>query len=197
MASIFDWSPTASSNTTCDGINVNTGMSPANVDNVFRSIMSIIRGSFTSGLQNFLAGAGGAYLPIGYGGTGAGDTTTARQNLAALSSDYQDLPYRALSSSGTAADSDRGGAIDYTGAVGTFTLNPHATTPIGAANKIAVIVLFNRGTGALTITRGSGVTLKANGSTTDANSVLAIGGQATLFKFGTSDNWLVSGTGLS
>ncbi len=69
MPSIFDWSSTAASNTTCDGLNTNTGMPPANVDNVFRSMMALIRGTFASGLQNFLAGSAG--LGVANGGTGA------------------------------------------------------------------------------------------------------------------------------
>lgn len=73
MASIFDWSSTAASNTTIDGIGCNTGMSPANVDNLFRSVVSIIRQTFAAGLQTFLAGS--SALPVANGGTGLATLT--------------------------------------------------------------------------------------------------------------------------
>ena len=69
MPSIFDWSSTAANNTTIDGIDTNTNMSVGNVDNVFRSMAAIIRGTFSSTLQNFLAGLSG--LGVANGGTGA------------------------------------------------------------------------------------------------------------------------------
>lgn len=68
IASIFDWSSTAASNTTIDSIGCNTGMSPGNVDNVLRSMAAIIRQTFSSALQTFLAGTAG--LGVASGGTG-------------------------------------------------------------------------------------------------------------------------------
>lgn len=191
MASIFDWSATASSNTTCDGIGTNTGMSPANVDNVFRSIMALVRNSFASALQNFLAGT--AALPVANGGTAATDAATALTNLGALASTYRDIVPVAKTGAFTFADSERGQGINYTGAAAAATINPNATTSITTG---ATYVIRNAGTGALTLTRGAGVTLKQNGSTTSADAVLAVGGQATLVKWG-ADDWTVSGSGLS
>jgi hypothetical protein len=195
MASIFDWSSSASSNTSVDGININTGMSPSNVDNALRSIVGAVRSSFAAALQNFLAGT--AALPVANGGTGGTDSASALAGLGALSSDYRDLPYRSASASFALADSDRGGGVEWTGGAGTCTLNPHATTAIGSTGKVAVIVVFNNGTGALTITRGSGVNLKKNGSTTSADIILAPGGQVTLCKFGVTDNWTGTGSNVS
>jgi hypothetical protein len=195
MPSIFDWSSTASSNTAVDGININTGMSPANVDNAFRSLMALARSTFATALQNFLAGT--AALPVANGGTGATTTAGVRAAISALSTDYQDIPYRSTSGSATAAATDRGGGIEYTGTGGTLTLDPHGTTPIGAAGFISSILVANNGSGALVVTRGSGVSLKQNGSTTSADVTVAIGGQATLTKYGISDNWKITGSGLS
>lgn len=81
MGSLFDWSPTAGSNTTCDGINCNTGMPVGNTDNLFRSMMAIIRQTFSSTLQNFLAGV--SALPISSGGTGGSTAADARTALSA------------------------------------------------------------------------------------------------------------------
>lgn len=69
MAGIFSWNSTASSNTTLDGINVETNMSVANVDNSIRSIMAVVRQSFASSLETFLNGTAG--LGVANGGTGA------------------------------------------------------------------------------------------------------------------------------
>lgn len=79
MASLFDWSPTAASNSTIDGINCATGMPVGNTDNLFRSMVAIIRQSFSSTLQSFLAGS--AALPVASGGTGATTAADARTAL--------------------------------------------------------------------------------------------------------------------
>lgn len=191
MASIFDWSSTASSNVTCDGLNTNTGMTPANVDNVFRSIMAIIRQTFAAALQNFLAGT--AALPVANGGTGATDAAGARAALGALPDTYRDLPLITKTTAFTFADSERGGRIRYTGAAAAATINPNATTSITDG---AVYVIRNKGSGVLTITRGSGVSLLKNGSTTSSNASLAVGGVATLVRDGT-DDWIITGSGIS
>jgi hypothetical protein len=69
MADIFDWSSTASQNTTVDGIDVDTDMPIGGIDNAFRSTMAIIRNSFASGLKSFLSGL--SALGVDRGGTGA------------------------------------------------------------------------------------------------------------------------------
>ena len=79
IASLFDWSPTASSNSSCDGINCATGMPVGNTDNLFRSIMAIIRQTFSSTLQTFLAGT--SPLAVASGGTGATTAADARTAL--------------------------------------------------------------------------------------------------------------------
>ena len=191
MASIFDWSSSASSNTSVDGINVNTGMSPSNVDNALRSIMGAARSSFAAALQNFLAGT--AALPVANGGTGGTDSASALAGIGALASTYRDLPISARSAAFTFADTDRATAINYTGAAAAATINPNATTAITTG---ATIVVRNAGTGALTLTRGSGVTLKKSGSATWADAILAVGGVATVVKWGT-DDWTVTGSSIS
>jgi hypothetical protein len=191
MADIFDWSATASANTSVDGIGINTGMSPANVDNSLRSIMALIRSTFSATLQTFLAGLSG--LPITSGGTGEVTAAAALATLGGLPLLYRDLPITAKSAAFTFADADRATALNYTGAAAAATIDPNATTPITTG---AAIVGRNAGSGVLTLTRGAGVTLKANGSATSANVAVAIGGVYTLVKWGT-DDWTVTGSGLS
>jgi hypothetical protein len=191
MASIFDWSATDSANTGVSGININTGMDPKNIDNAIRAAMAVIRGSFAAALQNFFSGA--APLPVANGGTGGTDSASALAGIGALASTYRDLPISARSAAFAFADSDRATAINYTGAAAAATINPNATTAITTG---ATIVVRNAGTGALTLTRGSGVTLKKNGSATSADAILAVGGVATLVKWGT-DDWTVTGSSIS
>lgn len=191
IPSIFDWSSTAASNTTIDSINTNTGMSPANVDNVLRSIAAIVRSTFASALQNFLAGS--AALPIANGGTAATTAADALASLGALADDYRDLPLTTKTAAWTFADAERGGRINYTGAAAAATINPNATTSITDG---ATYVIRNAGSGAITVTRGTGVTLKVNGGTSSANATIAIGGLATLIRWGT-DDWTISGSGVS
>lgn len=91
MPSIFDFSPTASANTSIDGVNCNTGMPAGNTDNLFRSLCAVIRQSFSSTLQNFLAGS--APLSVASGGTGAPDAATARTKLGLGSAATRDDSY--------------------------------------------------------------------------------------------------------
>lgn len=74
-----------------------------------------------------------------------------------------------------------------------WTIDPFASSaiPVGA-----VICLRNTGAGAVTLTRGAGVTLRTAGSATNANVALAQWGFATLLHEATNV-WVVSGTGLT
>jgi hypothetical protein len=188
---IFDWSTTAASNTAVDGIDINTGMSPGNVDNSIRSLMRIVRNSFASALQTFLAGT--SALPLANGGTAATSAAAALTSLGALSSTYRDLPLTTKTAAWTFADSERGGRVNYTGAAAAATINPNASTSITDG---ATYVIRNAGSGVITVTRGAGVTLKVNGGTTSANATIAIGGLATLIRWAT-DDWTISGSGVS
>lgn len=191
MAGIFSWSTSAGSNTSVDGVSIAEGMAPSGVNNGMRAIMAVVRQTFASALESFFAGS--SALPVANGGTGATSASAARTALSALVDTYQDLPVTSKSSAFTLANADRGGGYNYTGAAAAATINPNATTAI---NTGAVFVIRNNGSGSVTITRGSGVTLKVNGGTTSADATLAVGGVATLVKWGT-DDWTVTGTGLS
>lgn len=191
MADIFDWSSTPADNVTIDGIGTNTGMSPANVDNALRSLAAAIRNTFAFALKAFLNGT--APLPQANGGTGGTDAPSARAALGALSSDYNCVIITDKSAAFSPANNESGFGYNYTGPVAAVTLNPIASVPM---TRGVTFVIRNGGTGALTITRGSGVTLMVNGGTTSVDATLAIGGVACLTMWG-ADFWTVNGTGLS
>lgn len=191
MSSLFDWSTTAGSNTSVGGVNIAEGMSPALVDDAMRQIMAIVRASFDPSIQNFLNNS--AALPIASGGTGAITAAAALTALGGLGIAYQRLPVIAKSAAFNPVDADAGSAYNYTGAAAAMTLNPNGTTAITAGGTF---VVRNNGSGALTITRGSGVSLLKNGSTTSADATLAIGGVATLINWAAND-WTITGSGIS
>lgn len=80
MAGIFDWSSTAGSNTSVDGINIAEGCAAGNVNNAIRSVMALIRGSFDATSANFFTGA--SPLALSKGGTGATDAAGVRTALS-------------------------------------------------------------------------------------------------------------------
>lgn len=167
-------------------------MTPANVDNVFRSMMAAIRASFGSALQGFLGGV--SALPIANGGTAATDASTALTNLGGLADDYKYLIPTNKTGDWNPTDADAGAQYNFFGTgAHTLTINPNSTTAI---NLGATYVIRNGGDTALSIARGSGVSLMVNGSTSSANAVLAVGGVATLIKWG-ADFWTITGVGLS
>lgn len=190
--SVYDWSATPGSNTSVGGVNIAEGMSPALVNDAIRMALSIIRQTFDPSLQNFLNAS--VQLPIANGGTGAATAATALAALGGLSSAYQNIPVITKSAAFTFADADKGSGYYYNGAAAAATINPFGTTPIAQG---AVFTIVNRGTGALTVTRGSGVTLYKNGSTTSSDAVIAIGGQASVIHWGGPDEWTITGSGIS
>lgn len=89
---------------------------------------------------------------------------------------------------------DAGRAVTHTSASAhAWTIPPNSSVafPVGT-----VILMDNSGSGDVTITRGSGVSLRLGGSSTDANLTLAQYGFCSLFKRGTN-NWVAQGSGLS
>lgn len=113
MADIFDWSTTPASNTTVDGINVNTGMPVQNVDNALRAIMAAVRNSFSAPLETFLNGT--SALPVSSGGTGSTTAADARTALGlGTVATESTLPVAKGGTGATTAD----GALDGIGAIG-------------------------------------------------------------------------------
>lgn len=193
MAGIFAWSTSAGSNTSVGGVSINTGMSPANLDNALRATLAEVRVSFAPGLESFFNGT--AALPVASGGTGSTSAATAISALGALASTYKGLPFTAKTSAFAFATTDEGVGIRYTGAAAAATINPVGTTAYTVGAVIPVRVAHNA-TGALTLTRGSGVSLRIAGQTTDQNVTCAVGSYAVLIHE-SSNVWLVVGTGIS
>lgn len=193
MSSLFDWSATPGSNTTVDGVSIAEGMNPGNVNNAIRSVMALIRATFATALQTFLAGTDP--LPLANGGTAAVSASAARTSLGALADTYKGIPMTAKVAGFTLAIADEGVGCRYTGAAAAATINPVATTAYTVGAVIPIRNAHNS-TGAVTITRGAGVSLRIAGQTADANVSLAVGGYCTLIHE-SSNLWIATGSGIS
>ena len=193
MAGIFPWSTTAGSNSTVNGTSIAEGMAAANVNDAIRGLMALVRATFTDALESFFAGT--APLPIANGGTASTTGPAALTALGGLESTYRDMPVTTKTGAFTLADVDRGTCLRYTGAAAAATINPFGTTPINVGGVIRVRVAHNA-TGALTLTRGAGVSLRIAGQTADANVSVAVGGDCFLTHEATN-LWVVSGAGIS
>ena len=141
----------------------------------------------TTAMRTTLGLGGAALLAVG---------TTA--GTVAAGDDGRFTRYTVNDQSGatyTFATTDPGKLVRQTaGGTHTYTINPFATTAIPVGS---VIVIRNAvGAGVLTLSRGAGVALYGNGSTTSANASLAAGAVATLVHEAT-DSWLVLGVGVS
>jgi len=122
MPSVFDWSSTAASNTTIDGVNIAEGCPSGNLNNAVRSAMAIIRATFASGLQSFLAGS--AALPVANGGTALTATPANGQLAIGNGTNY------------TLANITAGSGVSVTNGAGTITIA--ATGSGGTVSSVAV-----------------------------------------------------------
>jgi hypothetical protein len=193
MSDIWDYSGTASANTSLEGTNVAPGMSPANVDDAIRILTAILRNSLHVNHETFLRDGGA--LGLAYGGTGAVTAAAALTALGGLESSYRDIKLVSKSAAFTFADADRGKRINYIGAAADATIELDSTVPYTDG---AVFVIRNdpASTGVLTIKRATSVSLKVNGAVAVTDAALAVGGVASLIRWGPND-WSITGAGLS
>jgi hypothetical protein len=174
-------------NTSVAGIDIGEGCDARNLNDAMRQLMSDMRRFYDTYVNIPLP------LAIASGGTGSASATAALVALGGLGVAYQHLPQFPQTGAFSFALTQDGGHIYYTGAAAAATLPANATAafPIGT-----VIAVVNDGSGALTLTRAGGVSMKWAQSGANADRTLAIGGVASLIKVGT-DSWFVSGAGLT
>lgn len=163
MADIFDWSATAANNTSIDGINTATGMSPGNVDNVFRSIAAIVRNTFVAGWEGLFAGTTSG-IPVS---NGAGTITAKAAPTGDIvgTTDTQTLTNKTISSLGAALAVADGGTAGTTAAAARTNLAALGLTSSAlAAGSVNIVITLSDGT-SLRVKGGTG-SLGANSSTT-------------------------------
>ena len=183
---VSNYSTTPTANTTINGIDIAENCAAGGFNDALRQMMADI--------ATWTASYAVTYpIAINKGGTGQ---TTAAAGLAALgglSSAYQRLPQAAKSAAFSFTTDMDGGHVRYTGAAAAATIDPNATTNFP---RDAVVLIVNDGSGALTITRGTGVALIWSATGADANRTLAAGGMATILQVATN-RWFISGAGLT
>lgn len=217
MAGIFPWSTTPGSNTTVDGINIDEGCPPGNVNNAIRSVMALVRTTFSSGLETFFAGS--AALPVANGGTGGTTQSTARSGLGAAASgansDITSLSglstalsiaqggtgatsaAAALSALGITYTSNANGrcfSIPISGATiliqwGTATTGAGIGGPDGFSSYYTFPVAFSTTTGGVIV---PGATA-SRATALDGNSVFAEFSSTTQYRVGSDDSAVVVG----
>jgi hypothetical protein len=84
-------------------------------------------------------------------------------------------------------------STNWTGGAAAITIDPEATTAL--ADGWAHVVR-NNGSAAITIHRGAGVSLHVNGATASADATIAVGGVATINRWG-DDDFTIVGPGVS
>lgn len=187
MSGIETYSTDPNANTSVNGIDIGEGCDAKNLNNAMRQFMADMARFYQTYVNITLP------LAIANGGTGAANAPAALAALGALSVVYQHLPQSVKTGAFAYDLTHDGGHVYYTGAAAAATLpaNSSVAFPIGT-----VIVTVNDGSGAVTLTRAGGVSMKWANTGANADRALAIGGMATLIKVGT-DAWFVTGAGLS
>lgn len=154
---IWDYSTTSASNTSVEGTNINTGMTPANVDNALRDILAMLRNSFGDQWEAILATTtlANARTQLGLGTAAVLDETTTAQFRAntadkALSTDqvWAAADYVALTDAATVAV-DMSLGFNFSLAIGgNRTLGAPTNTKNGQSGLIAIT---QDGTGSRTL----------------------------------------------
>lgn len=181
--------------TSLSAARTNLGLGTAATVNVGSSgaAIGLLNGSLTwSGPNSWVGGCafGGG---VEFGGSGTYRMTSTGPVLAD-SIGYRIAPINTQNANYTMVMADAAATLLHTSATPhTWAIPPHASVAFPPGTPI---VLVNEGSGAITISRGSGVVLRKAGSSTDADATLAANGMATLLK--TADGvWRISGTGVS
>lgn len=181
---VADWSATAGSNTTIDGINIAEGCPPANINNAIRSIMANVRVFYDN-----------VPVPAGVAASGANaDITSLRRSVtisasgtvAADTIGFRGLPAVSPAGAYTLVLDDQGRVILL--ATGGLTIPANASVAFPVGTTIAV---YNNSGSTQTI----GITtdtLRLAGGESTGTRTLAARGLATLIKVASTE-WVVSG----
>lgn len=181
---VADWSATAGSNTTVDGINIAEGCPPANLNNALRAIMANVRVFYDN-----------VPVPTGVAASGANAditallqsvTVTATGTIAANSIGYRGLPVNSPAGAYTLVLADQGKLVSL--ATGGLTIPANATVAFPIGSTIAV---YNDSGSTQTVSITSD-TLRLTGGASTGTRTLAIRGLATLIKVAATE-WVISG----
>lgn len=142
-------------------------------------------GSVSIGWEYAYKNARGRFQKDTYGDLRQEDDTGALQLVG-----YRGIPPKPGRNAGALVVGDAGHQFGFTGGLAVPT---NANAPFAAGD---VVLVFNDGNTAQTITGAQGVSLRLAGSTATGPRTVGVGGIATLFYRG-GDLWYVSGPGVS
>ena len=186
-SAVTDWDVTPANNSDIAGINIAEGCPASGINDAIRTLMAQVA-TWLAGANAPLPKSGGtltgAVANLGNGSSVIDGGGTAR------AIGYRAIPLVTKSGSYQIALGDVGQGLSTNAGV---TVPPNATTAFAVGDTIAV---YNNSGSNITITQGTGVTLRLVGSSTTGNRTLGARGLCSLLKVGT-DEWVATGGGLS
>jgi hypothetical protein len=146
---------------------------------------SLIQDVYQNGMRFFEAGGNsrGLYMDLGNVPNGAGTAVG-----------YRDIPQVSFAANATIAATDAGRHY-YSTSASNLTLTIANNTSVSWAVGTAITVV-NRGSGNITVARGTGVSLYLAGNSSTANRTVSTYGMATLINL-EANVWMINGTGLT
>ena len=186
--SVSDWDASSINNSDIDGINIAENCPAAGINNAIRAVMAHIAAWRDGAIAGLLAKSGGT-MTGSITEMGAASTIKDPGGTAQLIG-YRNIPSNPRVSSYTLALADVGKCVDTSAGV---TIPPNGSVAFTVGDTISI---YNNSSSNVTITQGSGVTLRLAGTATTGNRTLAQRGWASVRKLAT-DEWIASGSGLS
>ena len=146
---------------------------------------SLVQDVFQNGMRFFEAGGNsrGLYMDLGNVPNGSGTAVG-----------YRDIPQVSFAANATIAATDAGRHY-YSTSASNLTLTIANNTSVSWAVGTAITVV-NRGSGNITVARGTGVSLYLAGNSSTANRTVSTYGMATLINV-EANVWMINGTGLT
>jgi hypothetical protein len=146
---------------------------------------SLVQDVFQNGMRFFESGGNsrGLYMDLGNVPNGSGTAVG-----------YRDIPQVSFAANATIAATDAGRHY-YSTSASNLTLTIANNTSVSWAVGTAITVV-NRGSGNITVARGTGVSLYLAGNSSTANRTVSTYGMATLINV-EANVWMINGTGLT